>query len=475
MIRLSRAAGAGLVRGGLVVLGLLTLSPQAGLVPVAEALRRADALTAAQDYAGAADAAGNAAQRLPYDGNLMLRAGLADISAARFESAIQRLNRVGGLLGWTPFRRVALGDAYFGQGDREAAIAQWEIALRDLPDDTALLRRLAENYEAVGRYPEAAEMFNRLGQAGAPDPAAYYRLAVYTAARAPADAVGRLAIVIETAPELAPAAQLLLDAIRTGQASGDEAYLFGVVGFTLLQLNEAALAETALARATILNPGYADAFAYLGLAQDRQGKDGAPALETAIRLAPDSPLAHFFLGLHFRRTGQSAAALPYLETAQRLDPTNPAIAAEIGGAYAASGDFVSAERWFVEAVNLEPDSSEFWLLLARFHVDNDYQIAEKGLPAARMAVGLNANSALAADAFGYALILTGDLANGQESLERALALDPELASAYFHLGVLYRIRNRDDLAEAAFKHTLALDPEGPYGKLAIQNLAQFAP
>jgi tetratricopeptide (TPR) repeat protein len=123
-------------------------------------------------------------------------------------------------------------------------------------------------------------------------------------------------------------------------------------------------------------------------------------------------------------------------------------------------------------VTLAPGSAEFWLLLARFHADNDYKVVEQGLPAARMAAGLDSNSAPAADALGHALILTGDYVNAEKSLQKALQLDPNLANAYYHYGLLYIAQNKAEQANEALNHALALDPQGPVGSLALQALAR---
>ncbi|MCS6909573.1 MAG: tetratricopeptide repeat protein [Anaerolineales bacterium] len=460
---------------GLRLIALLTaltlLGPQAAPVGIAELLRHADATTAQQDYAAAADALAEAARRLPYDAKLVQRAGLAEISAGRFDSAIARLQSAAALSGWTPGLRVAVGDAYLGKGDRAAAIAHWEEALAELPSEDALLARLASAYEADGQFTRAAEMLNRRLQAGRREPAVLYRLALITAATAPAEAIAPLTVAAEVPSDFATAARKLRSALQEAQAQGIPAYTFGRVGYELVQLQEWALAEHALAQAVTLDPTYADAYAYLGLAQDSQGRDGQASYERAVQLAPQSPLIHYLFGLHYRRRGESAKALPYLQTAQRLDPQNPAIAAEIGGAYAAQGDLVNAEVAFTRAVELAPNDAKFWLLLARFYVDNEFKVAELGLPAARQAAGLDENSALAADAHGYALIVTGDFVNGRKQLERALALDPSLPSAYYHLGRLYQIQNKADEARAALSHALALDPQGPVGRLALQALA----
>jgi tetratricopeptide (TPR) repeat protein len=459
----------------LVLAAVLWIAPQPVLRPIAAAFRTAQDATAAAGFDVAADALAAAAARLPYDAFTNHRAGFAAISAGRFSEAIRYLSRAAELDGWTPARRAAMGDAYAGLQDSANARAQWALALAETPNDDTLLARLANSYEAAGMYPEAIASLTDLARARGNDPSVLYRLALLTAATVPEQASSRLALARDVAPDLAPATGLLLAAIEEGRAAGSEAYTFGRVGYALIQLKEWPLAEVALTQAVNRDGQYADAFAYLGLAQDLQQKDGLPSYQQALTLAPDSPLAQFLMGLHWRRLGDSNTALPYLRAAQALDPENPAVAAEIGGAYAALGDLTSAEIWFTEAVRKDEQDPGFWLLLARFYVDNEYHMAELGLPAARMAVGLNPDSALAADALGYALVLTGDLVNAEKMLLRALELDHDLASGYYHLGLLYQKQQRAAEAETVLNHALTLDPNGRVGGLALKALAALSP
>jgi tetratricopeptide (TPR) repeat protein len=469
------APAATVARTVLVLALVLIAGFQPGVAAIARDYATAQTATTAKNYAAAADALSDAAARLPYSGYAANRAGLGDISAGRFEEAIRQLFAAAALEGWTTARRVALGDAYLGKGDTASAIAQWETALAADPNDDGLLARLANQYEAAGRYTDAVNVLNQLIALRPKDPAVYYRLALLTAATDPDSAPARLALAAGISPSLAPATQVVIDAVQAGQASGDRAALFGKVGYALVQLSEWRLAQEALTHAVTLNPQYSDAFAYLGLALDRQNQDGLPDYETAVKLAPQSPLVQYLLGLHWRRAGDSDTALPYLLAAQKLDANNPAIAAEIGGAYASIGDLPNGELWLSNAVKLDDQNPQWWLLLAKFYTDNQFHMAELGLSAAKRAAALDPKSGPAADVYGYALVLIGDLANGEKALLQALTLGGDSASTYYHLGVLYQMQKRNSEAETALKHALSLDPDGFYGGLALKALGALPP
>jgi tetratricopeptide (TPR) repeat protein len=473
MTAAAKAPAASLARAAVVLLAVALLGAQPVVGRIAAAMTAAQTATERQDYTAAADALGEVAARLPYSAYAQHRAGLAVISAGRFDAAIRHLHTAAALEGWTTTRRIALGDAYLGQDDMPAAIGQWEQALADSPEDDALLVRLARNYEASGRYSDAVRVLNTLARLRGSDAAVYYRLALLSAASTPPEAPARLALVAEIDPALAPTVQVVLSAIQVGQATGDNAVVFAQVGRAFEELGEWRLAEEALSRAVALSPEYADAYVYLGLAQDMQGKDGLEAYERALALAPESAVAQFYAGLYWRRFGDARKALAHLEAAQRLDPENPAVAAEMGGAHASLGDLQAAEQWLSQAVMLAEHEARWWRLLARFALDHEYHVAEVGLPAARQAAGLEPDNAEGADLLGYALVVTGDLINGQKMLERAVALNPEAASTYLHLGVLYARLGQPAEAEALLNHALALDPQGLYGNLAMQALARL--
>ena len=411
--------------------------------------------------------------RQPWNADRAEAAGLAALAAKDYKKAQASLQSAVALKGWTYSLRVAMGDAYFGLSDRRQAITLWETALKTKLDDVSLLTKLAIGYEAENRYAEASAVLRTLTTLQPRNANARYRFGVILAVLDPAQAGSHLAIAAEVDPKIKPFADGLNQAINAGLDAKDPAYTAGVVGFTLIGLREFKLARMSLAKAIELKPTFAEAQAYLGLAEDRLGNDGTYAYEQALKIDPKSSLVNYLYGQHFRRGGKNDRALEFLKKAFDLDPSNAGAAAEIGSALVDKGDMQNAEAWYVQAVRIAPNDVEFWILLAQFYLDNDIKVAEAGLATAKRTTELAPNSSAAQDVWGQALYLTGKYKEAESTLLTAAALDPESARVYLHLGLLYIEMKRPTEAQAALNLAATLDAGGPIAALAFKALARL--
>ncbi|MFQ5408801.1 MAG: tetratricopeptide repeat protein, partial [Anaerolineales bacterium] len=328
-------------------------------------------------------------------------------------------------------------------------------------------------YESEGRYAEAADVLERLTLGQPTDAALHYRLGIILAVTDPAAAREHLALASGLDPSFRAATDALDAAINYALATDDPAAGAGLIGYTLVNLEQYGLAEVALQSAIELDPDYADAYAYLGLSADRRGGDGLQQYEQALALDPDSALAHTLTGIYWKQHGDQARALAELTRANELDPLNAAISAELAGVHAARADLTAAEEWYLNAVRLAPNDTTFWTLLARFYLDYDFKAIEQGLPAARTATEHGPIYAPAHDALGHALVVAGRADEAESALLRALELDPEYAPAYFHLGLAYLELDRQDDAVRSLQTALTLDPDGPTGNRALNTLARL--
>jgi tetratricopeptide (TPR) repeat protein len=265
----------------------------------------------------------------------------------------------------------------------------------------------------------------------------------------------------------------LLAALTEAAGVNDPAYTHVLLGRALLEAGEWSLAVRRFELAVLQSPGYADARAYLGHALDllERPREAEIYVRQAVDLAPDSPVAHLFLGLHYDRLGDIAAARAAYETAYELDPGSPVTCLEIGYTRAAEGRYDLAEIWLVEGVSLQPQAPALVEALARFYLDHNVGVRERGVAATERLLELLPAEAWAHDLRGWAAVLSGDHAAARESLEHALALDPSLASAHYHLGVLHLLEHDSRAAQEAFVRALDLDTTGGLVPLVERALA----
>ena len=80
------------------------------------------------------------------------------------------------------------------------------------------------------------------------------------------------------------------------------------------------VAEQHYARATQLDPGFGDAFLRLGISRVslKRYADAVAPLETAVKLEPDNPNAHYQLATAYTRSGRKAEADKQFEIHKRL-------------------------------------------------------------------------------------------------------------------------------------------------------------
>lgn len=354
------------------------------------------------------------------------------------------------------------------------ARADWPVVVEHVqrllalaPTDRDARHILARAYVELQEWDAARTEYQTLLSADPTDSEAHERMGALLAGDDPAAVRHLFAARTDLADRL-------IAALREAGTVDDPAYASALLGRVLFEAQEWALAARHFKRALSHNPDYPDAHAYLGYALDQMGRpdEAWPHLQQAVALAPDSPVAHTFLGLHYDRLGDFSAARAEYETAYDLDPSNPATCVEIGQTWAADGRYVAAEIWLREAISLEPDDPALWEVLARFYLDHNITAEGQGIEATAKLVELSPDDARAHDLRGWAAFQVGDYDTAQESLLRAISLDPTLASAYYHLGRLWAAQGAHQKAREAFIRALDLDTTGELVSLIERALGE---
>jgi len=427
--------------------------------PYLTLLRQGDEHAARAERTAAVAAYREAAHLRPKDPLPHLRLAQLYLDWGRTDNALAALvqaERLGADEGELERLHVAIHTA---RADWRAVTEHARRMLDLMPDNDAARHALARAYVELREWDAARAEYQELLRTDPTDPVAHERLGALLLGDSGDERTAALQHLFAAGTDLA---DRLLAAMEEPGAADDPAYASALLGRALFEEQEWALAVHHFERAISHNPEYADAHAYLGYALDQMNlpNEAQRHLLQATALAPDSAVAHTFLGLHYDRLGDPSAARTEYEMAYDLDPQNPATCVEIGQAWAAEGRYVAAEVWLLEAVSLQPDDPALWEILARFYLDHHITAAGQPVEAATKLVELAPGDARAHDLLGWAALQTGDYETAHDSLLQAISLDPELPSAYYHLGLLWTAQEEHQKAQTAFTRALDLDTTG---------------
>ena len=262
----------------------------------------------------------------------------------------------------------------------------------------------------------------------------------------------------------------LLRAIRSSEQEGSPAYTLAQVGQVFARFQEWQLARLAFEQAISMDPGYAEALAYLGLSKLQSGEEGFEELYTALEIKDDNPRTYIFLAMQHQILGEVEAAREALDNAARLDPENPAIAAQLGSVYAEIGDFSAATQAYLVATDLAPDDARFWLLLADYSLQHDLDLRGIGLPAARNAISVDPDDPHGYEMLSKILLELQEFTLATRSIRTTLEMEPRSAQAHYAYGLLLLAKGQKENAGAAFLAASMLDGSGKYDEIAARFL-----
>jgi tetratricopeptide (TPR) repeat protein len=367
------------------------------------------------------------------------------------------------------------GYLFWGDADLQAdslltALQIWGIASRLGVAPAETLPREAEVYRALGDDRTLIEnlraQITLIQQGGLtlddrPSSAVsqlYLELGLLLAAYDPAAAPAYLLPAAELNPGLEAQIRNLNFTIQRELSKNDPVYLLTASGRALANQGRWDLAEKAFSNATELQPEYAEAWAYLGEARQHtgSGSEALSALQRALELDPQSVAANTFMALYWQRQEEPEVALDYLERALELDPQNPAFLVEIGNLTALLGDLAAGQEYYWQAITLQPNDPRYVREFLKFSLRYNLNLQEVALPLARQLVIANPEDPASQDVMGEVLFRLGDLLNAERFFLRALDYDPGFDQAHLHLGALYHLQGKPDLARDQYNQVLEL-------------------
>jgi tetratricopeptide (TPR) repeat protein len=206
---------------------------------------------------------------------------------------------------------------------------------------------------------------------------------------------------------------------------------------------------------------YPEALAYVGLARDRQGKDGGLWIEQAVAQDGQNAVIRFIQGLHLRFEDDLTGSLNALVRAVTLDPQNPAYYAELGTAYQLVGDLENAERWLRVAVEVSNQDVRFQRLLALFYAEELPNLGDASLSDFEMMATLMPDDPEVQAAIAWAAYRAGDNETALAQLDAVLLLVPDHPrSLYYKARIALAGEQWAEARQSTWNHRLMVKRSG---------------
>lgn len=409
--------------------------------------------TISGSYVEVAEHYRNAAQRIPWRADLYELSGHAYYYAKDYVQADALYQEAFYRHAFSPEGWVAWGDVNYLKDNPERATEIWEQALNQKNPSDQLYSRLAEIYQSNGEFSKAAEYLQKYVSIHSDDASVHYRLGLLLALSDPDKALSELLSAAQLDTELDPAVQTLRTTLNLASLNDSASARLVIIGRGLGLVNEWKLAHAAFQEAVKTDEKNAEAWAWLGEANQQTGlsEGGSAELDQALNLNPNSSTVRGLRGLYFERAGNFRQALTEFQAAAALEPKNPTWFVSLGESYSKLGDLIQALNSYQTATTLAPKDASYWRLLAIFCGQNNVNIKDIGVPAAQKAVVLSKDETNSLDVLGWLLLMDARYEEAERILIHALELDSQNASAHLHLGVLYL---QTDNRASAYDHLI---------------------
>ncbi len=480
----------------LFLLGLLaglSCVPEPQVIPLANYLTRVTPLVAERRYSEAISILEDAALAYPETPLPLVQLGQIYLVQHRWLLAEDAFNRALARDSRHPLALTGLAETMYQQDRLTEAFKLWKEAIAVDPQLPGVYTGLGRTYLSIFDF-EAAEKAFLAQQVHTADPEALWYLAALTAPRDLLKARNYLQAIIseipatptaqaEAAPvlfegvhppgELLARRDYLLKALKPFTAASPQGEAAKTTGIALAQVEMWPLAVHALTIANEAQPRDAETLAFLGYVSAQAGRPALDIFDQARQADPQSALPLYFQGLHLRQKGVLDVAEDLLSQAITLDPENAAIYAELAATLAAQGSLIGAEMAYKKAVEVADDGRHFQLLLAQFYANRGYRIAEAGIPLVESIIKKDKNNAAAHELLGQMQFLSGAPGSGEAALQRALALNPDLAGARFYLARLLAHNGQVASARVEYQRVIDWDTTGAFRDRALKDLQRL--
>ncbi len=458
-----------LILAAVVLVILLNGDPAPRQAAATSTIAQGDNAQRAGKYTQAMEAYQRVLALQPKDVTILNRLYNSAIAANRPDLASIYVEQLATLGGWSPDLLRRMARLAIARGDTRTAAGYYRASLTGAAQDALALRYLTtytlddRDWAAALTYAEklVALTPNERGALG--------RLGLLLL---PTNPNRGLTLLRQSGTDYQALTQKIEDVYSNfgTESAGSLAFRVGLV---LLNANQFAFAENALDFAVGKGVTTPTVLAFLGIAQDQQGRDGWTVISKALEAAPNDPVVNYAAGLHWRLKGDLGRALAALNYAWALQPTNAAIAAEIGLVYRAGRTLPNAAQWLIRALSLAPNDVGFQRLLALFIADESYDLDGQGVPILRTLAGRSPKDADIQASLGWALTSLGQYTDARAALDAAISIDSTNPRTRFYFAVLLEYQGDTDSALDSYLFVYQSDRDRGFRERAARALTRL--
>ncbi len=176
-----------------------------------------------------------------------------------------------------------------------------------------------------------------------------------------------------------------------------------------------------------------------------------------VRIFPDHAEGWHFLGIVYSQQGDFERGIEAIEKALTLQPNHPIALVNLGESLARSGDPSGAVRAFENAIKLEPHLAQAHFNLANILKQRDH--IDDAISHYQAAIEIQPQYTEAWFNLGNTCMARGMFRSAAQSFERALAIKPDHAEALLNLGVAYIEMGDVQKSVNRYREVLQLAPD----------------
>jgi tetratricopeptide (TPR) repeat protein len=422
---------------------------------------------------------------VPNEASAYVNLALVEISLRRFKEAEEHLQKAVATDPKSLQANIDLANFYHLQNKLPEAQQALKTGIQNNPTAPQLYIDLANMQSSAGKPEDASATLDKLRNQMAKSPEASVTIGDYYAQRRDVDkALAEYQRGLSISPKNLDIEKRM-----------EELYLISN------RTDEASKLDAQLTKQAPKDPVVSVNHGRLLLAQGKQ-QDAIIALQTAVKGAPDSALAHYYLGVAYWQTNSLGQANSEFQEALKVTPGFPLalqslaqlnlaqnhssdavvyakelvqkFPAEVnyrlllGGIYLRDAKPHPAEEQFLAAKQLAPNQAAVHLDLAQLYsTQKDWVKAEKEF---ETVIQLAPSDAAALGVYAQFLVVRQQAPKAITLLQQFVSANPNNSQGHAILGALqFHVKNNTS-AEAEFKRAIEIDPKSVQGYLDMGSL-----